>query len=125
MPAPLKRAAHSDEWAPELLLFLLLGRDPELRENQLLMIAETLGGDSESQVRDLVGIAPELPRSLRLPLLEMAFPVMRRRPERELLEFMSLVERLIDADGKTELFEYVLARLLNREIDQDQLKANV
>ncbi|MBL38152.1 MAG: peptidase M48 [Xanthomonadales bacterium] len=117
VPAPLKRAAHSDEWAPELLLFLLLGRDPELRENQLLMIAETLGGDSESQVRDLVGIAPELPRSLRLPLLEMAFPVMRRRPERELLEFMRLVERLIDADGKTELFEYVLARLLNREIE--------
>src|SRR6056297_2939491 len=38
VPAPLKRAAHSDEWAPELLLFLLLGRDPELRENQLLMI---------------------------------------------------------------------------------------
>jgi len=117
VPAPLKRAAHSDEWAPELLLYLLLGKDPELRENQLLMIAESLGGDSESQVRDLLGIAPELSRSLRLPLLEMAFPVMRRRPARELGEFMRLVERLIDADGKTELFEYVLARLLNREIE--------
>jgi len=117
VPAPLKRAAHSDEWAPELLLFLLLGRDPELRENQLLMIAESLGSDSESQVRDLVGIAPQLPRALRLPLLEMAFPVIRRRPERELVEFMRLIERLIDADGRTELFEYVLARLLNREIE--------
>jgi len=117
VPAPLKRAAHADEWAPELLLFLLLGRDPELRENQLLMIAESLGSDSESQVRDLLGIAPQLPRALRLPLLEMAFPVLRRRPQRELLDFMGLVERLIDADGKTELFEYVLARLLNREIE--------
>jgi len=117
VPAPLKRAAHSDEWAPELLLFLLLGRDPELRENQLLMIAESLGSDSESQVRDLVGIAPQFPRALRLPLLEMAFPVIRRRPERELVEFMRLIERLIDADGRTELFEYVLARLLNREIE--------
>jgi len=117
VPAPLKRAAHSDEWAPELLLFLLLGKAPELRENQLLMIAESLGSESESQVRDLLGIAPELARSLRLPLLEMAFPVMRRRPERELVDFMRLVERLIDADGKTELFEYVLARLLNREIE--------
>src|SRR6056297_66651 len=117
VPAPLKRAAHSDEWAPELLLYLLLGKDPELRENQLLMIAESLGSDSESQVRDLLGIAPQLPRALRLPLLEMAFPVLRRRPQRELLDFMGLVERLIDADGKTELFEYVLARLLNREIE--------
>lgn len=117
VPAPLKRAAHSDEWAPELLLFLLLGQNPELRENQLLMIAESLGSDSESQVRDLIGIAPQLPRALHLPLLEMAFPVMRRRPERELVEFMRLVERLIDADGKTDLFEYVLARLLNHEIE--------
>lgn len=117
VPPPLKRAAHSDEWAPELLLFLLLGQDRELRENQLLMIAESLGSDSESQVRDLIGIAPELPRSLCLPLLEMAFPVMRRRPERDLVDFMRLVERVIDADGKTELFEYVLARLLNREIE--------
>jgi len=117
VPAPLKRAAHSDEWAPELLLFLLLGQDRDLRENQLLMIAESMGSDSESQVRDLIGIAPELPRSLCLPLLEMAFPVMRRRPERELVDFMRLVERLIDADGETDLFEYVLARLLNREIE--------
>lgn len=117
VPVPLKRAAHSDQWALELLLLLLLGRDPELRENQLLMIAESLGAESESQVRDLLGIAPKLSRSLRLPLLEMAFPVIRRRPEHELVDFMRLVEGLIDADGKTELFEYVLARLLNREIE--------
>ncbi|MEX0915405.1 MAG: M48 family metallopeptidase [Wenzhouxiangellaceae bacterium] len=117
VPAPLKRAAHSDEWVPELLFYLLLARDRELREDQLLIIAESLGSDSESQVRDLLGIAPQLDQSLRLPLLEMAFPALRRRPESELIEFMRLVERLIEADGKIQLFEYVLARLLNREIE--------
>ncbi|MGK7296183.1 MAG: peptidase M48, partial [Candidatus Wenzhouxiangella sp. M2_3B_020] len=118
VPSPLQRAAHSDEWAPELLLYLLIGRDKDVREDQLLAIAETLGAESESQVRDLLNIQPDLPRTLRLPLMELAFPAIRRRPEDELVEFMRLVERLIEADDRVEVFEYVLARLLNREIEQ-------
>ena len=118
IPSPLARAAHSDEWVPELLLYLLLGRDTDTREKQLLMVAESLGAESESQVRDLIGIQPEIPATLRLPLLEMAFPALRRHPEEELVQLMRLVDDLIEADGETEMFEYVLARLLNREIEQ-------
>ncbi|NKI33661.1 M48 family metallopeptidase [Wenzhouxiangella sp. XN79A] len=117
IPAPLERAAHSDEWAPELLLFLLIAADRELRERQLLMVAETLGSDSEAQVSKLLTIEPDLPVRLRLPLLEMAFPALRRRPHAQLLDFMRLVDRLIEADGRTTVFEYVMARLLNREIE--------
>ncbi|MGB0514002.1 MAG: M48 family metallopeptidase, partial [Wenzhouxiangellaceae bacterium] len=118
VPVPLSRAAHSDEWAPELLLYLLLGRDSDLRERQLLMIAQARGSDSETKVRDLIGIEPELDVELRLPLLELAFPAMRRRPEREWLELMHLIDKLIEADGRVEVFEYVLARLLSHEIGQ-------
>lgn len=117
VPAPLERAAHSDEWAPELILFLLIGADPELREQQLLMVAEAMGSDSEAQVRDLLNIEPDLPVRLRLPLLELAFPALRRRPERQLVDYMKLVDRLAGADGEITVFEYVLARLLNREIE--------
>ena len=117
IPAPLERAAHSDEWAPELILFLLMASDRELRERQLLMVAETLGSDSEAQVSKLLTIEPDLPVRLRLPLLEMAFPALRRRPHAQLLDFMRLVDRLIEADGRITVFEYVMARLLNREIE--------
>ena len=117
IPAPLERAAHSDEWAPELILFLLMAADRELRERQLLMVAETLGSESEAQVSKLLTIEPDLPVRLRLPLLEMAFPALRRRPQAQLLDFMRLVDRLIEADDRTTVFEYVMARLLNREIE--------
>lgn len=117
VPAPLERAAHSDEWAPELILYLILAKDAELRERQLLMIAETLGGEAEGQIRDLLGIEPDLPVRLRLPLLELAFPALRRRPHAQLVAFMRLVERLAEADGQITVFEYVMARLLNREIE--------
>jgi len=118
VPAPLERAARSDQWVPELLLYLLLSADPETRETQLLMIAESQGAESEAQVRDLLNIQPKLPKALRLPLLELAFPALRRRPQDDLVELMRLADALIEADGRVDVFEYVLARLLNREIEE-------
>jgi len=118
VPAPLERAAHSDEWAEELLLYLLLADDRQLREKQLLRISERRGSESEQQVRELIAIEPALKRELRLPLLEMAFPALRRRPEAELVAFMRVVDELIRLDGRLDVFEYVLARLLSREIEQ-------
>jgi Zn-dependent protease with chaperone function len=118
IPAPLSRAAHSDAWAAELLLRLLLSSDAEVRERQLLRIASRRESDSEARVRQLFEIDPNLDHGLRLPLLELAFPALRRRPESELIPLMRLVEELVEADGEVELFEFVLARLLALEISR-------
>ncbi len=116
IPKQLERAAHSDEWAQEVICYLLLSHDDEVREEQLLTIARSLGSESEQQVRALRQSVPELPAGQRLPLLEIAFPSLRRRPERELLDLMRLVEALVEADGRIDVFEYALARLVNRQI---------
>ncbi len=116
IPKPLERAAHSDEWAQEVVCYLLMSADNEVREEQLLAIARTLGSDSEQQVRALRQSVPELPPEQRMPLLEIAFPSLRRRPEGELIELMRLIEVLVEADGRVDVFEYALARLANRQI---------
>ncbi len=113
IPAPLERAAHSDEWAQELVCCLLISSDSDVRERQLLQIARTLGGDSEQKVRQLHEAAADQPRSIRLPLVEMAFPQIRRRPESELLDFMRLLDDLAGADGELDLHEFALTRLVN------------
>ena len=116
IPKQLERAAHSDEWAQEVICYLLLSDDDEVREEQLLTIARSLGSESEQQVRALRQSVPDLPAAQRLPLLEIAFPSLRRRPERELLELMRLIEALVEADGRIDVFEYAMARLANRQI---------
>ncbi len=116
IPKPLERAAHSDEWAQEVICYLLLSADSEVREEQLLDIARALGSESEQQVRTLRQSVPELPAAQRMPLLEIAFPSLRRRPQAELIEFMRLVESLVQADGRIDVFEYALGRLINRQI---------
>jgi len=116
IPQPLERAAHSDEWAQEMICCLLLSDDGEVRERQLLQIARELGGDSEQQVRQLNEVVARQPRSIRLPLVEMAFPQIRRRPEPELVAFMRLLESLAKADGEVTIHEYALTRLVNAMI---------
>lgn len=116
VPRPLERAAHSPEWAPELVCYLLLDPDIGIRDRQLLMVAETLGSESEAQLRHLIEVESQLAPQLRIPLLEMAFPALKRRPRSELVALQGLIERLIHADGRVEVFEYVLARMLNRHL---------
>lgn len=116
IPRPLERAAHSDEWAPELICYLLLSQESEARENQLLRIAHVLGSESEQQVRALRQACPELSPEMRMPLLEIAFPALRRRPEEELRRFVPLLDELVRADGRVDVFEYALARLVSAHV---------
>ncbi|MFU8832826.1 MAG: M48 family metallopeptidase [Wenzhouxiangella sp.] len=120
IPKPLERAAHSDEWAQEAICYLLLSTEAEIREQQLLMIAKALGSESESQVRSLREAVPELEPAQRLPLMEIAFPALRRRPQNELTDLIKLIDQLIHADGRVDVFEYALARLTSSQI-QDVL----
>ena len=116
MPGPLEKAAHSEGWAAEVLLYLLISPDADVRHRQLLLIAESRGSESETRVRNLLDAAPELAADLRIPLLEMSFPVLRRQPPEERAGLAELVEGLIHADGRVSAFEYALGRLVNRQL---------
>ena len=68
-------------------------------------------------MRTLLDIEPRLEASLRIPLLEIGFPALRRRPETELEGLLALVEALIQVDGQVDVFEYSLARLLASQLE--------
>ncbi len=117
IPQILERAAQTAEWAPEVICYLLMGQESDVREHQLLMVTEALGQEAERHVSLLLRDAPRLEPELRLPLLEVSFPALRRRPESDLKTLLALVDRLIHADGRIEPFEYALAKLLTRHIE--------
>lgn len=117
IPKPLERAAHSSEWAPEVMCYLLIDRNPGVRQRQLLMVAESMGGESEAQLRTLLNMEPDLAPQLRIPLFEIAFSALRALPEAELMKLLALADRLIHADGRVDVFEYALARLLAKLVD--------
>ncbi|MDT8319265.1 MAG: M48 family metallopeptidase [Xanthomonadales bacterium] len=116
IPEKLREAAHSAEWAPEVLFLALLDEDPELREQQLLLVAQGMGSESEGQLRALL-TADGLPGATqRLPLLEMAFPALKRRPPEFVNRLLETVEAIAWVDGRIDVFEYLLARVISQHL---------
>ncbi len=112
LPPSLLSAARSTEWAPELLLCILLDKDSDIRDRQLLVIARKLGAESETQVRYLMKTAPPILPEQRLPLLEIAFPALKRRPIEFIHHMLDTVTEIVHLDGKIEVFEFLLAKMI-------------
>ena len=120
LPPDLRRAAQSVEWAPQVLVYTLLDADRGLRERQLLVVAQRLGADFERGVRALLDGAGPPTDAQRLPLLELAFPALKRRPPEHARSLLAAVKELVVADGRLDLFEYLLARLIAQHLRESQ-----
>lgn len=116
IPEEISQAAHSNQWSTEVLFYCLMDRDVEIREQQLLFVAQNMGGDSESRVRGLLSAAPDLARDQRLPLLEIAIPELKRRPPDYVSRVLATVDQLSEADGETDVFEYLMAKIISQHL---------
>ena len=116
IPEQISKAAHSSQWATEVLFYCLMDRDSEICEQQLLFIAQNMGADSETRVRGLLSAAPELAREQRLPLLEIAIPELKRRPPDHVSKVLITVKALNEADGQTDVFEYLMAKIIAQHL---------
>ncbi len=116
IPEEISRAAHSNQWATEVLFYCLLDRDDDIREQQLLFVAQNMGNDSEARVRGLWSAEPELAREQRLPLLEISIPELKRRPPDHVSKVLSTVRALNEADGQTDVFEYLMAKIIAQHL---------
>lgn len=116
IPDNIAKAAHSTEWAPEVLFYALMDADAEIREHQLLAVARKMGAESELQVRSLIQSAGLALPEQRLPLLELAFPALKRRPPDFVTRVLETVKALVEADGRVDVFEYLLARVIKKHL---------
>ena len=116
IPEEISQAAHSNQWATEVLFYCLMDQDSEIREQQLLFVAQNMGSDSEARVRGLLQAAPHLEREQRLPLLEIAIPELKRRPPDHVSQVLATVNALNEADGETDVFEYLMAKIITQHL---------
>ncbi len=110
----LRHAAHSTEWSPEVLLYSLLDTDDQLREKQLLVVTQELGDISESKIRHLITANGLVDLDERLPLLELAFPSLKRRPKSDIEKLLATVDKMALVDQRIDSFEYLLSRLIKQ-----------
>lgn len=122
LPQALADAVHHPGGARAVVFALLLSPQAALRERQLASIAEGFGDAAgEQSARHAQWLQGRDP-GLRLPLLDLALPTLSELSEEARGQLLEAVDRLIEADQRTSLFEYVLRRLLRATLRPASLR---
>ncbi len=112
LPPAVKEAAHDPYAARAVVYALLMDADPESRKLQL----EILDAKGERGVPELTRkLLPEVERlgpAHRLPLIDLALPALRDLSASQYERFRGLVQDLVQADQRIDLFEWTLQRIL-------------
>lgn len=118
IPALLYDAAHSSDVAYLIAIALVLDRSGKTFERQMSLVRDQLGTERAQQLRQYYEELGRTGAEFRLPLLEVAFPALKRRPRQELSFLVELTTRLIEMDGNIELYEYCFYRILMSNLGQ-------
>jgi Zn-dependent protease with chaperone function len=116
IPDALREAAYRQEQAAPLILALVLDARDDVRQRQKDALAAHYDSGFVALVESLAQQAADLHPMLRLPVASLAFPALRRRPRPQLDVFIDALNALIAADGRVDLYEYCLAKLIHLQV---------
>ena len=116
IPAALAAAARDPRGALAVVFALAISEHPDLQAQQVQSVAQAFDAALGDAVRSLVARMADLHPMLRLPLAQLAFPALKRRPRPELDRFVQTLDGLIHADGRVDLDEYCLAKLVQAQV---------
>jgi Zn-dependent protease with chaperone function len=125
IPTGLSGAAHSLEWAPEVLFYCLLDNDEAIRDKQLMLLVREMGDISEKKLNHLISSNPPLQAEQRLPLLEISFPTLKRRPIADIEKILQTINHLVMIDNKVDSFEYLLSRMVSKYLIESKSPSQI
>jgi Zn-dependent protease with chaperone function/uncharacterized tellurite resistance protein B-like protein len=117
LPEDLREAAHEPMTATALVYALMMEGEPERREAQLKLLTELASGPVMAEVRRLLKRTGAVGASVRLPLVELCLPALRRLSKGQYAEFERAIRELVSADGQIEIHEYALQHMLRRHLE--------
>ncbi len=118
IPAQLYDAAHSSELAFLLSIALVLDQSKRTIDRQFSLLQEQLGSERTEIIRRYYDELSTSSGEYRLPLLEITFPALKRRPMPELAFLVELTNRLIEVDGDIDLYEFCFYRIMMSSLGQ-------
>ncbi|TAN08511.1 MAG: peptidase M48 [Rhodanobacteraceae bacterium] len=116
IPATLTAAAHDSRGALATVFALAVSEHPDLMAQQVQSVAQAFDAALAATTRGLATQMADLHPMLRLPLAQIAFPALKRRPRSEIQKLVQTLDAIIHADGRVDLDEYCLARLVQTQV---------
>jgi len=118
IPPELREAAAEPFGARAVIYVLLLDPRPEVEREQQRLLAQQADPQVAELGKTLSARRRELPEAARLPLLELTLPALESLSEEQYRRFRGVVQALIAADRRVDLKEWILQRLVIRQLDQ-------
>jgi len=112
LPEEVYHAARARDESLLLVLALALAPDEASRQRQLALVENQLGATRTAQCRRLFEDLQSVDLRLRLPVLELALPALKRRPAEQIRYLLDLLGRVNALDSEQRLFDFVLLRVL-------------
>ncbi|NNE90124.1 MAG: M48 family metallopeptidase [Verrucomicrobiales bacterium] len=111
------QAAHQEGGAQALLFALLLAQDDSLRNAELSQLRQMTGEATFEATTQLNIEIRELHSSVKLALIDLAIPTLRRLSPDEYKRFRTVLEKLMSSDKRIDLFEFTLQKVVRRHLD--------
>ncbi len=117
MPEHWLEAAHSEPGAQAVIFALLLAQDERLRDQELQQLEQALDVYTYQHVVQLYGELAHLHSSVKLAMVDISIPALRRLSPAEYHRFRQVMEGLIVSDEMVDLFEFTLQKVVGRHLD--------
>jgi Zn-dependent protease with chaperone function/uncharacterized tellurite resistance protein B-like protein len=116
LPEQLLAAARDPIGARAVLLALLVAADEATARRQWEIIGEYADGELLRPAQRLAPVVASLPAQSRLPLVDLALPVLRQFSLANAQAFQTVVDRVARADGRMSMFDLALIQVLARQL---------
>jgi len=116
-PTAILNAAREPLGAHALVCAFLLADDSTIRGKQLDDLARATSAAVCDETARLWPDVQGIPEQGRIPLVDVALPALRRLSPPQFEQFRAAVNALIASDNKTDLFEFMMQKIVMRHLD--------
>jgi Zn-dependent protease with chaperone function len=117
VPVAIQNAVRDPLGAHALICALLLADDPGAREKQLAELSRTTSDAVRNETDRMWSEAREIPARVRIAVVDLTLPALRRLSPAQFEQFRTAVNALIASDAQTDLFEFMLQKIVMRHLD--------
>ncbi len=116
LPESVKAAVREPLESVALIYAMLLSSDETTRAKQLATLAKNLPAEMHGKMLKLFADITSAAVPARLPMVNLAMGALRQLTGEQFAQFSKTLQWLIQSDGKMELFEFVLQKIILRHL---------
>jgi Zn-dependent protease with chaperone function len=116
LPENLKTAVREPLDAVALIYALLLSADEKMRGTQVAEISQRVSSAVSEKTGALFADVQKTGTAARLPLVNLALGALKQLSAEQFQNFSQTLAWLIQSDGEVELFEFVLQKIVQRNL---------